>query len=99
LTSVNTSLTITWDDCKNRANRERHGLAFEDARVVFGGPTVTFVDDRRDYGETRYVTMGLLAGRTVVLVHAPRGDTTRIISMRKANEREKAVYHQRLAKG
>jgi hypothetical protein len=90
---------IEWDDSKNRANRERHGLAFEDARLVFEGPTVTFVDDRRDYGEVRYVTTGLLAGRIVVVVHVPRGDSTRIISMRKANAREKASYRQRLAEG
>jgi len=90
---------IEWDNSKNRAHRESHGLAFEDASLVFEGPTVTFVDDRRDYGEVRYVTMGLLAGRTVLVVHVPRGDTTRIISMRKANAREKASYCQRLAEG
>jgi uncharacterized DUF497 family protein len=92
-------VTIVWEDAKNRANRERHGLAFEDVRLVFESPTVTFVDDRRDHGEIRYVTLGLLAGRVVVVVHTPRGDTTRIISMRKANEREKAIYRQRLAEG
>lgn len=97
LTIVNTSVKITWDAAKDRANRDRHGLAFEDARLVFEGPTVTFVDDRHDYGETRLVTLGLLAGRTVVVVHAPRRDTTRIISMRKANEREQAAYRERLA--
>jgi uncharacterized protein len=87
---------IEWDDSKNCANREKHGLAFEDVHLVFKGPTVTFLDDRRDYGEVRYITMGLLAGRTVVVVHAPRGESTRIISMRKANAREKAIYRQRL---
>jgi uncharacterized DUF497 family protein len=92
-------VTIVRDDAKNRANRERHGLAFEDVPLVFEGPTVTFVDDRHDYGEVRHVTLGLLAGRAVVVVHTPRGDTTRIISMRKANEREKAIYRQRLAEG
>ena len=66
--------------------------------LVFEGPTVTFLDDRRDDGEVRYITMGLLTGRTVVVVHAPRGETTRIISMRKANAREKEIYCQRLAK-
>lgn len=90
---------IEWDESKNSANREKHGLAFEDVHLVFGGPTVTFLDDRRDYGEARYITLGLLAGRTVVVVHAPRGKTTRIISMRKANAREKEIYRQRLAKG
>jgi len=90
---------MVWDDTKDRANRERHGLAFEDVPRVFESPTVTFVDDRRDYGEVRYVTMGLLAGRTVVVVHTPRGDATRLISMRKANAREKAIYRKRLAEG
>jgi len=90
---------IEWDDPKNRANREKHSLAFEDVHLVFEGPTVMFLDDRRDYGEVRYITLGLLAGRTVVVVHAPRGETTRIISMRKANAREKEIYRQRLAKG
>jgi uncharacterized DUF497 family protein len=90
---------IEWDDSKDRVNREKNGLAFEDVHLVFQGPTVTFLDDRRDYGEVRYITTGLLAGRTVVVVHAPRGETTRIISMRKASAREKKIYRQRLAAG
>jgi hypothetical protein len=51
---------IEWDESKNSANREKHGLAFEDVHLVFEGPTVTFLDDRRDYGEVRYITMGSL---------------------------------------
>ena len=61
------------------------------------GPCVTFVDDRFDYGEERFITLGLLAGRVVVIAHAPRGDDiTRIISMRKANRREQKIYQKRL---
>jgi hypothetical protein len=63
---------------------------------VFAGPCVTFEDSRFDYGEERLVTLGLLAGRVVIIAHAPRGDATRIISMRKANRREQEVYHKRL---
>jgi len=64
---------------------------------VLTGPCVTFVDNRVDYGDLRLITLGLLAGRTVVIVHAPRaGDTTRIISMRKANRREQEIYQKRL---
>jgi uncharacterized DUF497 family protein len=63
---------------------------------VFEGPSVTFVDDRFDYGEERLVTLGLLAGRLVVIAHTPRDDGTRIISMRRGNQREKAIYQERL---
>ncbi len=72
-------------------------MDFGDAEQVLTGPCVSFLDDRFDYGEERVVTLGLLAGRAVVIVHAPRGgDTTRIISMRKANKREQESYQERL---
>ncbi len=85
-----------WDKAKNRSNFAKHGLAFEDAEQVFAGPCVTFEDDRFDYGEERLITLGFLAGRLVMIAHAPRGETTRIISMRKANRREQEIYQKRL---
>jgi uncharacterized DUF497 family protein len=87
---------IEWDEAKNRSNFIRHGLDFEDAEKVFAGPCVTFTDDRFEYGEERLITLGLLAGRVVVIAHAPRDDNTRIISMRKANRREQNIYEKRL---
>jgi uncharacterized DUF497 family protein len=72
-----------WDTAKNRTNFARHGLRLEDAEQVLGGPCVTFEDDRFDHGEERLVSLGLLAGRLVVIAHAPRGEAIRIISMRK----------------
>jgi hypothetical protein len=60
-------------------------------------PGITFVDNRFDYGEKRFITVGVLAGRLVVTAHTPRGDNvTRIISMRKANRREQKIYQERL---
>ena len=86
-----------WDEAKNRSNFVKHGLDFADAARVLTGPCVTFVDSRFDYGEVRLITLGLLAVRVVVIAHAPRGDdTTRIISMRKANRREQQIYQKRL---
>ena len=86
-----------WDVAKNRSNFAKHGLDFADAEQVLTSPCVTFVDSRFDYGERRLITLGLLAGRVVVVAHAPRGhDTTRIISMRKANRREQKIYQKRL---
>jgi uncharacterized DUF497 family protein len=86
-----------WDEAKNRSNFAKHGLDFADAEEVLTGSCVTFVDSRFDYGEKRLIALGLLAGRVVVIAHAPRGDhITRIISMRKANRREKKIYQKRL---
>ena len=65
------------------------------ADEVFAGATLTVEDDRRDYGEDRFITIGFLDGRMVVLVWTPRNDNPRIISMRRANEREQALYGSR----
>ena len=69
------------------------------ADEVFAGATLTVKDDRQDYGEDRFITIGYLDGRMVTLVWTPRSDTHRIISMRKANEREKALYTPRFRSG
>jgi uncharacterized DUF497 family protein len=60
-----------------------------DAIHVFSGATVTVEDRRRDYGEPRFLTIGTLGNRMVVVAWTPRGDARRIISMRKANDRER----------
>ena len=85
-----------WDEDKNKRNLRLHGLGFEDAALVFAEPTLTFEDKRQDYGEARFITFGLLLGRLVVIAHTPRGEKTRIISMRKGNNREKETYQERL---
>jgi uncharacterized DUF497 family protein len=64
--------------------------------MIFSGETITFLDDRQEYGEERLITLGELMGRVVVVVHTPRDHAIRIISMRKANEREKKIYYERL---
>ncbi len=89
---------LEWDNKKNKINFEKHGVRFEDASWVFDGETITFEDDRKDYGERRYITLGLLERWVIVVVHTLRNDNVRIISMRKANEREKKIYYERLKK-
>lgn len=85
-----------WDEKKSQKNLSERGLDFSDAEKVFSGPCLTFEDTRFDYGEPRFITFGLLERRLVVIAHTPRGDNTRIISMRKANDREKKIYQERL---
>ena len=84
-----------WNETKNRANISKHGLSFEDANIVFSGPCVTFEDSRHDYDEKRFITLGPLVGRVVVIAHTSRDENTRIISMRKANNREQEIYYQK----
>ena len=59
------------------------------------GGTLTVEDDRRGYGENRFITVGFLDGMMVVLVRTPRDEALRIISMRKANDRERKLYTSR----
>jgi uncharacterized protein len=85
-------MAITYDPAKRARTIRKRGLDFEDAATVFAGGTYQREDDRRDYGEVRIITVGLLRQRMVVLVWTPRGADRHVISMRKANDREKARY-------
>ncbi len=64
-------------------------------RTCFADATLTVEDDRQDYGEVRYITIGFLDEAMVVLVWTRRAAARRIISMRKANERERRLYGPR----
>jgi len=85
-------MLIEFDASKREITLKERGLDFTHADKLFAGITVTMADARRDYGEARWLTMGQLEGREVILVWTPRGAARRIISMRYANEREIARY-------
>lgn len=88
-------MKITFDQAKRDATLADRGIAFEDAATVFAGDTFTVEDARRAYGETRFQTIGFLAGRMVMVVWTPRGEARHVISMRKCNDREQATYQKR----
>jgi uncharacterized DUF497 family protein len=90
---------ITFDPAKRRAALSERGLDFADAAIVFAGLTLTVQDTRRDYGEARFQTVGFLADRMVMIVWTPRGDARHIMSMRKCDDREKAIYQKRFDQG
>jgi uncharacterized protein len=90
---------ITFDPGKRRAALSDRGLDFDDAAIVFAGPTITAQDTRRDYGEARFQTVGSLADRMVMVVWTPRDEARHVISMRKCNDREKAIYQERFSQG
>jgi uncharacterized protein len=88
-------MEFTWSKAKRSANLKVHGLDFMDAPRVFEGLTFTFEDDRFSYGEQRFVTLGLLAGVPVSIVHTENAHEIRVISFRKATQREAQIYfHQ-----
>ena len=89
-------MEFEWDDKKAETNLKNHKVDFEKAIYVFEGPTVERVDPRDYGGETRFVTFGIVDGRLLAVVYTWRGNNCRIISARKANEREQRAYHSAL---
>ena len=85
-------MEFTWSETKRAANLKAHGLDFVDAVFVFEGVTFTFEDDRFSYDEQRFVTLGLLAGIPVSVVHTESENEIRIISFRQATKREAQIY-------
>jgi len=87
---------IEYDPDKRQQTMTERGLDFARAVEVFAGRHFTAEDFREDYSEPRFITVGLLDSRMVVMAWTPRGEARRIISMRKANEREQARYAHKL---
>ena len=90
---------ITYDPAKRAETLTMRDLDMQDAGLVFEGSVITIADTRQDYGEARLVSVGFLRGRMVWVVWTSRDETRRIISMRKANDREIARFGPALALG
>jgi uncharacterized DUF497 family protein len=95
--SYNAGVQFEWDEAKRRGNLHKHGIDFTDIPSIFHGDVLTLIDDRLEYDETRYITLGLLKGRTIVVVHTESEDVIRIISARKATRYEEQEYFKRIA--
>ena len=85
-------MEFAWSERKRALNLREHKLDFVDAPSVFDGLTFTFEDDRFSYGEQRFVTLGLLAGIPVSIAHTENDHEIRVISFRKATNREAQIY-------
>jgi uncharacterized DUF497 family protein len=89
-------MKVAFDPAKQAATLRHRGLDFARAGEVFAGDTATVVDDRRDYGETRFITAGRLDGRIVVMVWTQRGEAHHIISMRHCHAKEEEIWLRRM---
>ena len=87
-------MRFTWSEAKRKSNLKNHGLDFRDASRVFEGLTFTFEDDRFDYSEQRFVTLGLLNGTPVSIVHTETADHIHIISFRRATKNEQIIFFE-----
>jgi uncharacterized protein len=89
-------MRFTWHEVKRKANIKKHGIDFADAYKVFAGPTFTFEDTRFDYGEQRWITIGLCNLSVVVIAHTETEDEIHIISMREAGKNETKIFFENL---
>ncbi len=85
-------MRFTWHEPKRQLTLQKRGLDFAQAEQVFRGPTFTFEDDRQDYGEQRWVTLGLSGDKVLVIVHTESEDEIRVISMREASKNEQLLF-------
>ncbi|WP_158940240.1 BrnT family toxin [Burkholderia sp. S171] len=87
-------MEIAFDRVKDAANLQKHGVSLADAVHLDRSSLFTTTDTRRDYGEDRYQGFGVIGGRLYFVAFTPRDDTMRVISFRKANNREIHDYEQ-----
>jgi uncharacterized DUF497 family protein len=91
-------MEFEWDEEKNECNLKKQGIDFETAMLIWEGPIVEQVDDRRDYGQSRFVVFGMVDKRVLAVVYTWRGNRRRIISARKASRNERRAYRETLAR-
>lgn len=88
-------LEFEWSDAKDAANKVKHGIGFARASNVFNDVfAIERIDDRQDYGEERYIVIGMVEGRLLSVVYTTRGEAIRIISARGATSYEQRQYHE-----
>ena len=83
-----------WDPNKEEENILKHGVDFATASQLWDGLVFERIDDRRDYGEIRFLAFGEIEGRALAVVFTRRGVARRLISARKANPRERALFNE-----
>ncbi len=85
-------MQITFDEVKDALNKSKHGLSLSDAKKLEWDDALIWQDTRRDYGEARMIALGSIGERLYCVVYVDREDARRIISLRKANNKEKILY-------
>ncbi|HLC41372.1 MAG TPA: BrnT family toxin [Methylomirabilota bacterium] len=88
-------MTSDFDPKKDAANLKKHGVSLSEGDGVLNDPLAITVEDESAEGEQRFVTIGMnVFGSLMFVVHTPRGDEVRIISVRKADPKERRAYEK-----
>jgi len=85
-------MEFDWHDAKHEKNLQERGFGFDFAAQIFLGRVLTQIDDREDYGELRVKAIGEAEGIVLVVIYTDRDDVRWIISARKANRKERALW-------
>jgi uncharacterized protein len=87
-------MQFEWDEAKSEATFAERGFDFAYAALVFDDPSrIERLDKRRDYGEPRWQTFGVIEGEVIFVAFTMRDTVTRIISARRAHDNEEKEYH------
>jgi uncharacterized DUF497 family protein len=89
-------MLFEWDEAKDQANIQKHGVSFETAKRIFDGPVLTWRDNRRDYGEDCDISIGQVSTALIVVAHTDRAGRIRLISARPASRKERQAYHEQI---
>ena len=90
-------MRFEWDENKRQENLKRHGIDFLAAIEAFNGPLITQEDNRFEYDEERFTTLGLFHGDVIVVIHSYTSENAiRIISVRKANKHEQKIFYTQI---
>ena len=87
-------MKFEWDEKKNQTNAEKHSIDFIEAEDIFQTERLTTVDNRKDYGEPRKISIGKIGPHVCIVVYTERKGVIRIISARKANQRERRIFYE-----
>jgi uncharacterized DUF497 family protein len=83
-----------WDDDKAAKNLLKHGISFAQAISAFHDTfAIEYLDDRTDYGEDRFIHIGMTGGHLLTVAFTDRADRIRIISARRSTKYEEELYH------
>jgi uncharacterized DUF497 family protein len=94
------TLVFDWDEDKARRNRAKHKISFDEAKTIFGDPSlVTFPDEFHSHQEERFISIGTSSkSRVILIVHTEFEEADdvviRFINARKATPAERQIYEQ-----
>ncbi|MBB3238077.1 BrnT family toxin [Phyllobacterium endophyticum] len=91
-------MEFEWDEDKRRQVKQKHGVDLLYAALIFRGPVLTKRDDRADYGEERFISLGMVEDDCFIVVHASRNEVTRLITAWKGGQLDEDQYQARITR-